>query len=92
MFFELPASYIFATFGGFYACGIQMTDTIYVPMPLYHMSGGTLGAGLSVLFGCTIVLRKKFSVTHFWNDCRQHGCTVVLVSVWESVRIENKVS
>ncbi|KZS18456.1 Bile acyl-CoA synthetase [Daphnia magna] len=68
--------YIFATFGGFYACGLNKKDTIYVPMPLYHMSGGCMGAGMTLLFGCTAVMRKKFSVTNFWSDCTKHGCTV----------------
>jgi len=70
-------SYIFASFGGFYACGIVKKDTIYVPMPLHHMSGGCMGAGMTLLFGLTAVLRKKFSVTNFWSDCNKHGCTVV---------------
>ena len=70
-------SYIFAAYGGFYACGINYDDVVYVPMPLHHMSGGCLGAGMAVLFGCTIALRKKFSVTNFWSDCVAHNCTVV---------------
>lgn len=70
-------SYIFASFGGFYACGIVKKDTIYVPMPLHHMSGGCMGAGMTLLFGLTAVLRKKFSVTNFWSDCNKYGCTVV---------------
>ncbi len=73
----LATSYIFASYGGFYACGLVKKDTIYVPMPLYHMSGGCMGVGMTLMFGCTAVLRKKFSVSNFWSDCNKHGCTVV---------------
>jgi hypothetical protein len=41
------------------------------------MSGGCMGAGMTLLFGLTAVLRKKFSVTNFWSDCNKYGCTVV---------------
>lgn len=29
-----------------------------------------------ILFGCTIVLRKKFSASNFWSDCIKYNCTV----------------
>uniref|UniRef100_A0A670JKN0 long-chain-fatty-acid--CoA ligase n=1 Tax=Podarcis muralis TaxID=64176 RepID=A0A670JKN0_PODMU len=36
---------------------------------LYIYTSGTTG--------CTIALRSKFSVTHFWDDCRRYGVTVI---------------
>ncbi len=46
----------------------------YNPLPLYHSAGGVVGVGLMMVFGCTVVLRKKFSVRNFWKDCCIHGC------------------
>ena len=56
--------------------GVKPDDVIYVAMPLYHMTGGVLGAGQMLRFGATMVLRKKFSVSKFWEDCVQYKCTV----------------
>jgi len=67
--------YLFATFGVFYAIGMELTDRPYVPLPLYHTAGGILGAG-TVLLGLTVVIKKKFSVRSFWKDCIEHDCTV----------------
>ena len=27
--------------------------------------------------GATMVLKRKFSASHFWSDCRRHNVTVV---------------
>lgn len=29
-----------------------------------------------MLQGMTIVIRKKFSASHFWEDCVKYNCTV----------------
>lgn len=71
-------SYIFATYGGFYACGLSVKDRMYLSLPMYHMSGGVLGAGAPILFGMTGAVRKKFSASNFWPDCIRFDCTVVL--------------
>lgn len=39
-------------------------------------AGGMLGAGVVLLFGCTMALRKKFSASNFWSDCIKYNCTV----------------
>ncbi|XP_046441081.1 long-chain fatty acid transport protein 1-like isoform X1 [Daphnia pulex] len=51
-------------------------DIVYDPLPLYHTAGGMVGAGQVLLFGCTAVLRKKFSASAFWKEAIQHQCTV----------------
>ncbi|ESO09479.1 hypothetical protein HELRODRAFT_109692 [Helobdella robusta] len=51
-------------------------DVIYGTLPLYHSAGGVLGVGNVLISGCTMVIRKKFSASKFWIDCRDHGCTV----------------
>ncbi|KAK7115985.1 long-chain fatty acid transport protein 2-like [Littorina saxatilis] len=57
--------------------GLDADDVIYTVLPLYHSAGG--GIGLYGLFdrGCTMVLRKKFSASHFWSDCRKFNITLV---------------
>ena len=56
--------------------GVRPDDIVYVALPLYHMTGGVLGAGQMLCFGATVVMRRKFSVTHFWDDCVKYKCTV----------------
>ena len=51
-------------------------DVLYCALPLYHSTGGLCGAGAALLRGATLVLRRKFSVSHFWDDINQHGCTI----------------
>ncbi|XP_076443749.1 long-chain fatty acid transport protein 2-like [Babylonia areolata] len=52
-------------------------DIIYTVLPLYHSAGGGLGFYSLLYKGCTMVLRSKFSASHFWSDCRQYNVTVV---------------
>lgn len=51
-------------------------DVIYAPFPLYHTVGIVLGVGQSVIFGCQVVLRHKFSASNFWKDCAHYNVTV----------------
>lgn len=52
------------------------TDIIYNVLPLYHTAGGVLGVGHCLLNGCTLVIRRKFSASRFWDDCYKYNCTV----------------
>uniref|UniRef100_A0A1Y1LXN2 Long-chain-fatty-acid--CoA ligase n=1 Tax=Photinus pyralis TaxID=7054 RepID=A0A1Y1LXN2_PHOPY len=54
-------------------------SVIYCPMPLYHASGSVLGVGQALIWGNTVVLRKKFSASNFWSDCIQYRCNVSLI-------------
>ncbi|MBY0563620.1 MAG: long-chain-acyl-CoA synthetase [Hyphomonadaceae bacterium] len=51
-------------------------DKLYCALPLYHSTGGLCGVGAALLNGATLVLRRKFSVSHFWDDVRAHECTM----------------
>ena len=55
---------------------LRPDDIIYDTLPLYHTAGGILGVGNCLIKGCTIVIRKKFSASRFWEDCVRHKCTV----------------
>ncbi|MGH0118981.1 UNVERIFIED_CONTAM: hypothetical protein FKN15_003530 [Acipenser sinensis] len=52
-------------------------DVVYVNLPLYHSAGFMIGLMGSIDMGTTVVLRRKFSASQFWNDCRKHNVTVI---------------
>ncbi|MDP1632664.1 MAG: long-chain-acyl-CoA synthetase [Caulobacter sp.] len=56
--------------------GAEATDRIYQVLPLYHATGGLCAMGAGLLTGGSIVLRKKFSTTHFWRDVHEEKCTM----------------
>ncbi|KAI8499130.1 hypothetical protein Bbelb_228940 [Branchiostoma belcheri] len=62
----------------FHIQGFSSDDTMYVTLPLYHSSGLMLGMGTTISKGATMALRGKFSVHHFWDDCRHYKATVIL--------------
>ncbi len=52
-------------------------DTIYVPLPLYHNLGLTIGWGGAVYTGAAIAIRHSFSARAFWDDCRRYDATAI---------------
>lgn len=61
---------------GFFIFGVTKDDVIYISLPLYHGSASLLGICGCIELGATCVLKKKFSATQFWNDCRKYNVTV----------------
>ncbi|MBS0386763.1 MAG: long-chain-acyl-CoA synthetase [Proteobacteria bacterium] len=51
-------------------------DKLYCALPLYHSTGGLCGVGAALLNGGTLVLRRKFSTSHFWDDIVAYDCTI----------------
>ncbi|HEY9216892.1 MAG TPA: long-chain-acyl-CoA synthetase [Phenylobacterium sp.] len=58
------------------ATGANQNDKVYVALPLYHATGGLCGVGAAILNGGQVVLRQKFSASHFWEDVVAEGCTM----------------
>ncbi|XP_005414455.1 PREDICTED: bile acyl-CoA synthetase [Chinchilla lanigera] len=58
-------------------CGATADDVVYSFLPLYHTMGLVLGVLGCLELGATCVLAPKFSASCFWDDCRQHGVTVI---------------
>ncbi|XP_059774112.1 long-chain fatty acid transport protein 1 isoform X1 [Balaenoptera ricei] len=56
---------------------MQTADVLYDCLPLYHSAGNIIGVGQCLIYGLTVVLRKKFSASRFWDDCIKYNCTVV---------------
>lgn len=44
--------------------------------PSLPSAGNIMGVGQCLIYGMTVVLRKKFSASRFWDDCVKHNCTV----------------
>ncbi|CAG9773113.1 unnamed protein product [Ceutorhynchus assimilis] len=71
--------YMLASGALFYLTGLNReTDILYNALPLYHSAGGMLAAGVSLLFGTPVVLKRKFSASNFWMDCEKYNCTVAI--------------
>ncbi|KFO82431.1 Long-chain fatty acid transport protein 4 [Cuculus canorus] len=62
----------------FYGFRMRPDDVMYDCLPLYHAAGNIVGVGQCLLQGMTIVIRKKFSASQFWEDCVKYNCTSFL--------------
>uniref|UniRef100_A0A672JDK6 long-chain-fatty-acid--CoA ligase n=1 Tax=Salarias fasciatus TaxID=181472 RepID=A0A672JDK6_SALFA len=60
-----------------FACGATAEDIIYVNLPLYHSAGFLIGTAGAIDRGMTVILRRKFSASQFWDDCRKYNVTVM---------------
>ena len=56
--------------------GLAPRDVLYSALPMYHAAAGVIVLGAAMSQGLTMVSRRKFSATRFWQDCHQHGVTV----------------
>jgi fatty-acyl-CoA synthase len=51
-------------------------DRVYGVLPMYHSAGGICVPGMAFTVGGTLVLRRRFSVQAFWDDCVRHRVSV----------------
>lgn len=58
--------------------GLREGDRLYAPLPLHHSSALLLAAGSCVVAGVPLILRRRFSVSEFWDDVRRFEATVML--------------
>ncbi|CAH0726565.1 unnamed protein product, partial [Brenthis ino] len=70
-----PSRMVFMASGVHYLGGLSPNDVIYCPMPLYHSAGGVITMGNAFIFGCTVVLRLKFSASAYFPDCIKYNAT-----------------
>ncbi|XP_059580873.1 long-chain fatty acid transport protein 6 isoform X2 [Alligator mississippiensis] len=63
--------------GGLWAFGATKNDILYITLPLYHSSAALVGICGCIELGATCVLRKKFSASNFWNDCKKYNVTLI---------------
>ena len=54
---------------------IDRSDRMYNCLPLYHGTGLAIGLASAFTAGASTVLRRKLSVSAFWDDVRKFNCT-----------------
>lgn len=53
-------------------------DCVYAPLPLYHNMALSVGWGSAATTGASIAIRRKFSATAYWADCREFAATALV--------------
>lgn len=57
---------------------MSQKDRVYCTLPLYHGTGGLCAVGFALYAGASVLMRRKFSVSRFWNDCADFGVTTII--------------
>ncbi|MCW8193207.1 long-chain-acyl-CoA synthetase [Proteobacteria bacterium 005FR1] len=55
---------------------ITPEDVFYCCLPLYHGAAATSVTSTALAGGASIVVRRKFSSSRFWDDVREYGITI----------------
>lgn len=53
---------------------VKPEDRLYNPLPLYHTTALIVGFGAILWAGGSMVIRRKFSASRFWEEIREHDC------------------
>ncbi len=64
---------------------IKRGDRMYNCLPLYHGTGLMIGLAAAFHAGASTVIRRRLSVSAFWDDIRKYNCTS-FVYIGEFVR------
>ena len=54
---------------------IKRTDRMYNCLPLYHGTGLMVGLTAAFHAGASTVIRRRLSISAFWDDIRKYNCT-----------------
>lgn len=57
---------------------LNTDDVMYVPLPFYHTNSLIVGWPTALAASCTMVMRRKFSVTHFWEDVAKYNVSAFI--------------
>jgi fatty-acyl-CoA synthase len=66
---------LFMMYGFAGALAAKRSDRMYNVLPLYHSAGGVCALGVAFIPGGSVVIRRKFSVNEFWDDCARYRPT-----------------
>ncbi|XP_036384569.1 long-chain fatty acid transport protein 4 isoform X2 [Megalops cyprinoides] len=61
----------------YYGFRMRSDDVLYDCLPLYHSAGNIVGVGQCLIHGMTVIIKRKFSASRFWDDCNKYNCTIV---------------
>jgi len=64
-----------AYYNGKIVLDMKPTDTMYVPLPFFHTNALALSWPTVFLNGSALAIRRKFSVSRFWDDVRRYNVT-----------------
>ncbi|MDZ7685498.1 MAG: AMP-binding protein [Gammaproteobacteria bacterium] len=53
-------------------------DTLYLCLPLYHLTGLMLGFGGGLTVGATMFVRRRFSASNFLPEIRENNCKAMV--------------
>lgn len=59
-------------------CNTTQTDRVYNTLPLYHSTGGVCAVGQALMSGGSVILRRKFSASAFWDDVVEYSATSIV--------------
>jgi citronellyl-CoA synthetase len=62
-------------FNGKIVLNMKPDDTMYVPLPFFHTNALALSWPTVFANGSAVAIRRKFSVSNFWNDVRKYNAT-----------------
>jgi fatty-acyl-CoA synthase len=51
-------------------------DRLYNCLPMYHSTGGVVAIGALLVNGGSVVIRRNFSASRFWDDIVGNECTI----------------
>ncbi len=54
----------------------QPQDRLYDCLPLYHSTGGIVAIGAMLVNGGSVLIRRRFSASRFWEDVVDGDCTI----------------
>ncbi len=63
-------------YNGKIVLNIKSEDTIYVPLPFFHTNALALSWPCIFANGAAVAIRRKFSVSNFWDDVCKYNATV----------------
>ena len=63
---------------GRFNMGLTPDDTMYIALPFYHTNGLHVAWATAASVGAAIAVRRKFSVSNFWNDTRKFNATAFM--------------
>lgn len=54
----------------------RSSDVFFVCLPMFHNNALLASIASALVCGGSVVLAQRFSVSRFWPDIREHGCTI----------------